>query len=158
MLGVFAEFEREMIVDRVINGMERKASDGKWTLGAVPFGYSREADDTLAPVDDEASIVRQIFHLYTRRRLGCRAVANHLNERGLLRRHAHRRDGRRSNAHLWSQKTVADVFNNRVYLGEVHFRDIITANHGSENGSRQSTLGGAGGVRTRDRGIMSPLL
>jgi DNA invertase Pin-like site-specific DNA recombinase len=28
MLGVF-EFEREMIIDRVINGMERKASKGK---------------------------------------------------------------------------------------------------------------------------------
>lgn len=126
MLGVFAEFEREMIIDRVINGMERKASKGKWTLGVVPFGFSREADDTLAPVEAEIGIVKEIFQLYTRRRLGCRGIANHLNERGLLRRHAHRRTGTQSDPQLWSQKTVADVLNNRVYLGEVRFRDIIT--------------------------------
>jgi site-specific DNA recombinase len=40
MLGVFAEFERETIIDRVINGMERKAAKGLWTGGARPLGYT----------------------------------------------------------------------------------------------------------------------
>jgi site-specific DNA recombinase len=39
MLGVFAEFERATITDRVIAGMERKAARGEWTGGSVPFGY-----------------------------------------------------------------------------------------------------------------------
>jgi hypothetical protein len=56
MLGVFAEFEREMIIDRVINGMERKASKGKWTLGQVPYGFARESDDALAPIEDEIEV------------------------------------------------------------------------------------------------------
>ncbi|MDQ7909987.1 recombinase family protein [Phytohabitans sp. ZYX-F-186] len=30
MLGVFAEFERGVIVDRVVSGMEKKASRGQW--------------------------------------------------------------------------------------------------------------------------------
>src|SRR6266508_1380059 len=38
MLGVFAEFEREVIIDRVIAGMERKATKGLWNGGARPFG------------------------------------------------------------------------------------------------------------------------
>jgi site-specific DNA recombinase len=42
MLGVFAEFEREMIIDRVINGMERKASKGRWTLSRVPYGSTAQ--------------------------------------------------------------------------------------------------------------------
>jgi site-specific DNA recombinase len=125
MLGVFAEFEREMIIDRVINGMERKASKGKWTLGLVPFGFSREADDTLAPIENEIVIVKQIFHLYTRRRLGCRAVATYLNERGLLRRCARRKASTEARMQPWSHKTVADVLTNRVYLGEVQFREVI---------------------------------
>ncbi len=125
MLGVFAEFEREMIIDRVINGMERKASKGKWTLGQVPYGFARESDDTLAPIEDEIGVVKQIFHLYTRRRLGCRAVATYLNERGLWRRGARRKASTEPSAQPWSHKTVADVLTNRVYLGEVHFRGVI---------------------------------
>src|SRR6266498_2981486 len=81
MLGVFAEFEREMIIDRVINGMERKASKGQWTVGAVPYGYTRNSEHSLVTLDDEITIVKLIFRLYTRRRLGCRAIAAHLNER-----------------------------------------------------------------------------
>jgi hypothetical protein len=36
MLGAFAEFQREVIIDRVINGMERKAAKGEWTHGLRP--------------------------------------------------------------------------------------------------------------------------
>jgi site-specific DNA recombinase len=76
MLGVFAEFEREMIIDRVINGMERKASKGKWTLGAAPYAYTVDPHEhTLLADKAEATIVKEIFRLYTRRRLGTRAIA-----------------------------------------------------------------------------------
>src|SRR5438093_88798 len=36
MLGVFAEFERATLVDRVIAGMERKAARGEWLGGHAP--------------------------------------------------------------------------------------------------------------------------
>ena len=39
MLGVFAEFEREMIVERTRMGLARKAARGEWTGGTPPFGY-----------------------------------------------------------------------------------------------------------------------
>jgi site-specific DNA recombinase len=116
MLGVFAEFERNLIVDRVINGMERKAAKGKWTLGTTPYGYTiGAAEHVLLREPGEAAIVGKIFHLYAYRRLGTRAVAAHLNQRGLR-----RRSGR-----PWSHKTFTDVLVNRVYLGEVHFRTVV---------------------------------
>jgi len=37
MLGVFAEFERATIIDRVIAGMERKAALGGWCGGTCPW-------------------------------------------------------------------------------------------------------------------------
>jgi site-specific DNA recombinase len=43
MLGAFAEFEREVIIDRVINGMERKAAKGEWTHGPRPTATSSTA-------------------------------------------------------------------------------------------------------------------
>ncbi len=116
MLGVFAEFEREMIIDRVINGMERKAAKGKWTLGAAPYGYTVDAiEHTLLPDAAERKIVTEIFRLYTGRRLGTRAIAHHLNDHMMF-----RRSGR-----PWSHKTVADVLINRIYLGEIRFRQVL---------------------------------
>jgi len=41
LLGIFAEFERATIIERVVGGMERKAARGEWTTGTAPFGYSR---------------------------------------------------------------------------------------------------------------------
>ncbi len=41
MLGVFAEFERAIIIDRVIAGMDRKASLGGWCGGVVPLRLPR---------------------------------------------------------------------------------------------------------------------
>ncbi len=118
MLGVFAEFEREMIIDRVVNGMERKAAKGKWTLGTAPFGYTVDAaEHVLIPNEDEAPTVKEIFRLYTSRRLGTRAIATRFNERGLS-----KRGGR-----PWSHKIVAYVLGNRVYLGEIAFRGIVRA-------------------------------
>jgi site-specific DNA recombinase len=125
MLGVFAEFEREMIIDRVINGMERKAAKGSWTLGQVPYGFTKGTGDILVSIEAEACVVQLIFQLYTRRRLGCRAIATYLNEHQLHRRSAHRRADTKPRTQPWSHKTVADILTNRVYVGEIHFREVI---------------------------------
>ncbi len=113
MLAVFAEFERATIIDRVISGMERKAARGEWTAGGPPYGY--EVDPTtgyLRVKEDEASLVPIIFDLYLRRRLGAKAVAGWLNERG------HRTKYGRP----WSHMAVLTVLRNRTYLGEVYLR------------------------------------
>jgi site-specific DNA recombinase len=62
MLGVFGEFEREMIVERTRMGLAKKASKGEWTGGTPPFGYCYDVERRLlVPVDDEAAAVPRIF-------------------------------------------------------------------------------------------------
>jgi site-specific DNA recombinase len=113
MLGVFAQFERETIIDRVINGMERKAAKGQWCGGYRPYGYTLDhTTGFLAPVPAEASLVPTIFSLYVSKRLGSAAVAKELNRRG----------HRTKNGQLWSAQSVLTVLRNRAYLGEVYFR------------------------------------
>ncbi len=114
MLAVFAEFERATIIDRVINGMERKAARGQWCGGYRPHGYDLDrATGFLVPLPDEAAVVHRIFRLYTRDRVGTRAVANTLNA-----------DGHRTKSGKpWSGAAVLTVLRNRVYLGEVFYRD-----------------------------------
>ena len=115
MLGMFAQFERDTIIDRVIAGMERKAAAGKWKGGRRPFGYQVDpAASTLIPDEGEAAVVWIIFHTYIRDRLGAHAVANMLNGRG----------HRTTTGGPWSAHQVLRVLANRVYLGELSFRGI----------------------------------
>src|SRR5437588_2639224 len=114
MLGVFAEFERATIIDRVVAGMERKAARGGWNGGSVPWGYRYDrATGGLEVSPDEAPLVPAIFDQYLNRRLGARSIASWLNERG------HRTRGGKP----WSFKLLFTVLRNRVYLGEIPFRD-----------------------------------
>jgi site-specific DNA recombinase len=113
MLGVFAEFERATIVERVIAGMERKAATGGWPGGYRPFGYEPDPETGLLVVkEDEAPLVPIIFELYANKRLGSRATAQWLNRRG------HRTKSGRP----WSHTAVITVITNRVYVGEIFFR------------------------------------
>jgi site-specific DNA recombinase len=115
MLGMFAQFERDTIIDRVIAGMERKAASGKWKGGRRPYGYRADSvTSTLVPDPGEATVVRLIFDRYTRDRLGARTIASTLNERG----------HRTTAGGPWSAHQVLRVLSNRVYLGELSFRGI----------------------------------
>jgi len=113
MLGVFAEFERATIIDRVIAGMERKSAQGGWCGGHEPFGYRAVKGEGRLDVDEaEAPLIPVIFDLYANKRLGAHAIANWLSAAGLS-----TRAGK-----PWSFKAVLTVLRNRTYLGQVHFR------------------------------------
>jgi site-specific DNA recombinase len=118
LLGVFAEFERETIIDRVISGMTAKASKGKWSGGTRPYGYYVDRDThKLVPHETESPILRDIFRLYTQERLGTRAIANELNRRGV----------RNRSGKPWSGYTIARILDNPAYVGDIAYRDVYVA-------------------------------
>ncbi len=93
MLAMFAQFERDTIIDRVIAGMERKAAKGLWKGGRRPYGYQVDKTAKKLIIDEtEAAIVRLVFDLYVRDRLGTKNIANVLNSRGLRTRNRYNRD------------------------------------------------------------------
>jgi site-specific DNA recombinase len=117
MLGVFAEFERATIIDRVIAGMERKSSQGGWCGGHEPFGYRAVKGEGRLAVDEaESPLIPVIFDLYANKRLGAHAIATWLRTAGLS-----TRAGK-----PWSFKAILTVLRNRTYLGQVHFRGTWT--------------------------------
>src|SRR5919108_1345092 len=121
MLGVFAEFEREMIVERTKMGLAKKAALGEWTGGIAPYGYSYDVDrKLLVPNDDEAANVRRIFDLYVRQQLGTQSVSDWMNDHGFLTRRSAR----------WTPKKIIDVLRNPTNLGRLPFNgDIYDAEH-----------------------------
>ncbi len=115
MLGVFAEFERATLIDRVIAGMERKAARGEWLGGHAPYGYRLNRDTALLePNETEAPVARLIFDLYTKKRLGARGVANYLSHHGY----------RSRPGQLWSHVSVLNVLRSPAYVGKIAFRDV----------------------------------
>ena len=108
ILGVFAEFERNMIIDRVTAGHERRAARGEWGGGRAPLGYVLE-NGALKADPDGAELVRQMFDKYTEDLLGGPAISNWLNE-----------TGRRSpDGKLWSGSRVLAMLKNPVYIGKI---------------------------------------
>ena len=63
MLGVFAQMEREVTVERVRAAMAERAAQGKRTCNCV-LGYDLVGKDGLAINDREAEAVRYIYHTF----------------------------------------------------------------------------------------------
>jgi site-specific DNA recombinase len=59
----FAQFEREVIGERIRDKIAASKKKGMWMGGVPPLGY-RVQDRKLVIVDGEAEIVRSIFHRY----------------------------------------------------------------------------------------------
>ena len=114
MLGVFAEFERTTIVERVVAGMDRAASEGRWVVGKVPYGYVRDQDTKLLRAHEaQATTVRRMFHLYVEGQLGSEAIAQLLNSEGLATK----------TGVPFSARTVIHMLSNPIYVGRVVFKD-----------------------------------
>jgi site-specific DNA recombinase len=113
MLGVFAEFERATIIDRVIAGMERKASRGEWTGGSVPYGYRLDAERRhLEPDAAETPLIEEVFDRYARRLEGATTIARWLTDNGY----------RTKNNKPFNPQAVFTILRNRVYRGEIYYR------------------------------------
>ncbi len=121
LLGIFAEFERGLLIDRITKGFERKAARGEWLGGPGPYGYALDsATKTLVPEPAEAAIVGTIFAKYTEERLGAASVAHWLNDSGHRSRHDR----------LWTNQTVLRVLRNPVYIGKIaHGDDLHDGKH-----------------------------
>src|SRR5207248_3260164 len=111
MLAVFAEFEHATIVDRVTAGIERRAKEGRWTSGRIPFGYRRDDHKALVPDERTAPTVKRIFELYTTGRLGTAAIARQLVA-----------DQAPAPPAGWQPAVVQWVLENQAYLGRVIWR------------------------------------
>ncbi|MEX0817472.1 MAG: recombinase family protein, partial [Gaiellales bacterium] len=112
MLAVFAEFEHATIVERITAGIERRAKEGYWYGGRPPFGYALSPDRGIVPDPLKAEVVRRIFRLYVRERLGTRAIADKLS-----------RERAPAPAAGWSHPAVHWILTNPTYLGMIRWRE-----------------------------------
>jgi len=116
----FAQFEREVIGERVRDKIAASKRKGIWVGGPVPLGY-RSRDKKLEIVPAEAELVRQIFTDYLQ--LGSvGALAAKLNRDGPTPKPRQLANGKTVQAECWRVGPLAHLLKNRFYIGEVVYR------------------------------------
>ena len=110
IIGIFAEFERENLIERVSIGKEKKARDGYTNSSIAAYGYSRELGNRLITVNkEEAKIVKKIFSMYLKKHNTFEAIAKELNMRGI----------KSYSGREWIGKSIIYILSNPIYAGKV---------------------------------------
>ena len=119
----FAQFERELIGERVRDKIAASKRKGLWVGGPVPLGYAA-VDKKILVVPAEAAAVRTIFARYLE--LGSvRALAEDLDRRGIRSKSRRRSTGRTVGGGRFGVGALAYLLKNRFYIGEVVYRGEV---------------------------------
>jgi DNA invertase Pin-like site-specific DNA recombinase len=80
MMGVFAQLERAMIVQRMAKGRQAKAAAGGFAYGSPPYGWKAE-NGALVPDEREAPSLARIMELHAQG-VSTRKIADVLEQEG----------------------------------------------------------------------------
>lgn len=119
ILGVFAQFERDIIRQRTKIGIEGAIDKGHYG-GPIPFGYKKDKDSKLYLIDEEtAPIVKEIFDLCLKGKT-YQQIANIMEEKysfvTYTRRDKHTGEVTKKRK-SWRDCTIGTILNNKVYYG-----------------------------------------
>lgn len=128
----FAQFEREIIGERIRDKIAASRQKGKWTGGTPILGYDVDRSNgspKLVVNATEASRVRQIFDLYLE--LGALLpVAAELDRRGWRNKAWTTRDGRGRGGLPFDKCRVHKLLTNVLYVGKVtHKNEVYAGEH-----------------------------
>lgn len=113
IIGIFAEFERENIIERTKVGFERKVREGYTLATRVPsYGYDRRIGEKVQTINpSEAIIVREVFEMFTNQHMSFLEIAQNLNARNIP---------TKENA-VWHSRTIKNMLTNCNYVGKVRY-------------------------------------
>src|SRR6202521_4934806 len=113
----FAQFEREVIGERVRDKIAASKKKGMWMGGVTPLGYATE-DRKLVIVPGEAETVRLIFRRY--RELGSvRLLQQDLDKQGIRSKQRIYGNGSRAGGQPFSRGALYALLSNPIYIGEI---------------------------------------
>ena len=114
VLEGYAEYYSADLSEKVIRGMTENALKGKFSGGAIPFGYTINADRRFEIDPLTAPFVAETFQRYNDGQT-MREIRDWLNEKGIK----NKRGG------PMSFNVIQHMLSNRRYIGELKYRDIL---------------------------------
>jgi DNA invertase Pin-like site-specific DNA recombinase len=119
----FAQFEREVIGERVRDKIAASKRKGIWVGGPVPLGYA-SINKKLVVVPEEAEAVRLIFERYLE--VGSiRDLMQDLDDRGVRTKRQVGGNGQTRGGIRFGVGPLAHLLRNRFYIGEVVYRGKV---------------------------------
>lgn len=116
----FAQFEREVIGERVRDKIAASKRKGIWVGGPVPLGYI-SINKKLSVMPEEAKIVRMIFRRYLEvGSIG--ALVQDLDRKGIKTKRQEISNGRIRGGIRFGIGSLGHLLRNRFYIGEVVYR------------------------------------
>jgi len=116
----FAQFEREIIGERIRDKKLATAQQGKYVGGQPFLGYDIDREKKRLLVNPaEAELVRHVFERFIETR-SCLKVARELNAKGhRTKQYKAIKNGKVTGGKRWNKVYVYRVLTNRKYLGEI---------------------------------------
>ncbi|MCL2224236.1 MAG: recombinase family protein [Defluviitaleaceae bacterium] len=132
IVGIFAEFERENLAERVRLGCERKVKEG-FSPAVIyqSYGYDRvigEKVQTIFP--QEAEIVKRIFSMYLRDDYSLSQIARTLDEENIPTKRGKK----------WSVPAVKLILTNPNYIGKVRYSIADESRYFEAEGKHQPII------------------
>ena len=111
ILAVFAELERERIKERMSEGREGRAKEGKWRGSTAPTGYDYNKVTGYLEVNKyEAEQVKLVFEMFNAR-TPVYTIMNRMNSKGYRAKNAE-----------WKESKIKGIVASRIYLGEMKYK------------------------------------
>ena len=107
-----ADYERECISNRTLQGKHSTFLDGKRAHGNIPIGY-KKMNGELVVDTDKAVIVKEIFSKYIKLK-SLAKVRNYLNNKGYL----------TNNNKPFTRKSIYNIIKNPTYKSEVFYNGV----------------------------------
>lgn len=119
----FAQFEREMISERVRDKIAASRRKGKWSGGMPILGYTVK-DTKLIVHNVESERVRQIFQLYLDYQ-SLLATVTELNRRGWTTKRWTTKKGTQRGGKLFTKNSLYALLTNVTYVGKIKYKDEV---------------------------------
>lgn len=116
MMAVFAQLERETIIERVRMAKKESAKQGRFMGGIAPYGYKYDSEKKSLLVDDiRAQTVKWMYKEYLDGKHGYQNIGEELERRGV--------PGPKGKG--WNRQAVRKILTNPVYAGLVGHRGNV---------------------------------
>jgi DNA invertase Pin-like site-specific DNA recombinase len=119
LLTSFAQFERELIGERIREKRAANRRQGLWFGSAPPLGY-KLVQQRLVVDPKEAGIVRDIFTRFVAQ-ASVTNLLQDLADQGIKTKRWKTKAGESKGGRLFDRNALHKLLNNRIYLGEVFY-------------------------------------
>jgi len=110
---VISEHYSRVLAERTRDGLVKRFEQKAWTGGPPPYGYrietTAEGLHRLTVTEEEATVLRWLFQVYTSESVGLKALAQRLAKRGIPTRRCP----------TWTHTSVRRILTNDICIGRI---------------------------------------